>query len=298
MIQGICGLFGSLLNFLYNLFGQNYGFAIIGFTLVINIILLPLTLKQQKSTADMQLIQPELTALQAKYKNDKEKLNAEMMKLYQKHNVNPASGCLPLLIQLPIILILYQVIIKPLSYMLGYTAEQLKELTTLVYGAEHTAPVLSEVTLAADAAKLGAEKLSELSFDFTTLNLNFFGFDLGATPSFSQPSILWLIPILAGVTTYMLSWYTMRQTTKSKGQDQKKTENTTANQMQTMNKIMPLITVYFAFTFAAGIGLYWIMNNVFRFLQQVVVNVMMEKKAASDPLVIEPEANNKKKKKK
>ena len=73
MIQGICGLFGSLLNFLYNLFGQNYGFAIIGFTLVINIILLPLTLKQQKSTADMQLIQPELTALQAKYKNDKEK---------------------------------------------------------------------------------------------------------------------------------------------------------------------------------------------------------------------------------
>ena len=138
MIQGICGLFGSLLNFLYNLFGQNYGFAIIGFTLVINIILLPLTLKQQKSTADMQLIQPELTALQAKYKNDKEKLNAEMMKLYQKHNVNPASGCLPLLIQLPIILILYQVIIKPLSYMLGYTAEQLKELTTLVYGAEHT----------------------------------------------------------------------------------------------------------------------------------------------------------------
>ena len=294
MIQGICGLFGSLLNFLYNLFGQNYGFAIIGFTLVINIILFPLTLKQQKSTADMQLIQPELTALQAKYKNDKEKLNTEMMKLYQKHNVNPASGCLPLLIQLPIILILYQVIIKPLSYMLGYTAEQIKELTTLVYGAEHTAPVLSEVTLAADAAKLGAEKLSELSF--TPLNLNFFGFDLGATPSFSQPSILWLIPILAGVTTYMLSWYTMRQTTKSKGQDQKKTENTTANQMQTMNKIMPLITVYFAFTFAAGIGLYWIMNNVFRFLQQVVVNKMMEKKAASDPLVIEPEANNKKKK--
>ena len=152
------------------------------------------------------------------------------------------------------------------------------------------------MTLAADAAKLGAEKLSTLSFDFTSLNLNFFGFDLGATPSFSQPSILWLIPILAGVTTYMLSWYTMRQTTKSKGQDQKKTENTTANQMQTMNKIMPLITVYFAFTFAAGIGLYWIMNNVFRFLQQVVVNVMMEKKAASDPLVIEPEANNKKKK--
>lgn len=287
MIASICGLFGSLLNFLYNLFGQNYGWALIGFTLIVNIILLPLTLKQQKSTAEMQLIQPEIAKLQAKYKNDKEKLNTEMMKLYQKYNINPMSGCLPLLIQLPIILILYQVIIKPLSYMQGLTAAQLTELQTLVYGnADKTTNVLSEVTLASDAAKLGTEKLSELSFTFTNINFNFFGLDLGATPSFSHPGILWIIPILAGVTTYLLSWYTMRQTNAKKDKDdKKKEENPTANQMQTMNKIMPLMTVYFAFTFAAGIGFYWIMNNVFRFLQQMVITkIITSKKDASLPV--------------
>lgn len=295
MISAICGLFGSLLNFLYNLFGNNYGWALIGFTLIVNIILLPLTLKQQRSTAEMQLIQPELARLQAKYKNDKEKLNAEMMKLYQKNNINPMSGCLPLLIQLPIILILYQVIIKPLSYMQGLTDVQLTELQTLVYGADNTNAVLSQVTLASDAAKLGADKLSQLSFEFTNINFNFFGLDLGATPSLSHPSLLWIIPVLAGVTTYLLSWYTMRQSNAKKSEDDKKKDDPAASQMQTMNKIMPLITVYFAFTLAAGIGFYWIVNNVFRFLQQMVITKIISSKIANDPLVIETGGKKKKK---
>lgn len=286
MISAICGVFGSLLNFLYNLFGQNYGWALVGFTVIVNIILLPLTLKQKKSTVEIQKIQPELAKLQAKYKNDKEKLNAETVKLYQKYNINPMSGCLPLLIQLPIILILYQVIIKPLTHMVGLTAAQITELQTLVYGADGVSKAISEVTLASDAAKLGLEKLSQLSFEFVPINLDFYCFDLGLTPSLSIPSILWIIPILAGVSTYLLSWYTMRQTNAKKEDSSKKGEDT-ANQMQTMNKIMPFITVYFAFSFAAGIGFYWIMNNVCKFVLEVVSTFVMNKKAESDPLVIE-----------
>lgn len=287
MIDTICGIFGRLLNFFYNLFGQNYGWALIAFTLVINIILLPLTIKQQKSTYEMQKIQPEITRLQNKYKNDKEKLNNEMMNLYKEKGYNPMGGCLPLLIQLPIILILYQVIIKPLSFMLGYTQTQLTELMTLVYGAKDIPATMSQVTLASDAAKLGAEKLQSLSFKFTNINFNFFGLDLGSTPSFSSPSILWLIPILAGVTTYLLSWYTMYQSQSRMSEEEKKKnkENSTANQMQTMNKIMPLITVYFAFTFAAGIGFYWIVNNIFRFIQQYIANLVMQKNN-DDPLIV------------
>lgn len=287
MIASLCRFFGQLLNLLYNLFGQNYGWALVGFTLLVNLILLPLTLKQQKSTAELQLIQPELAKIQAKYKNDKEKLNTETLKLYQKYNINPMGGCLPLLIQMPIILILYQVIIKPLSYMQGLTAAQLTELQTLVYGnADKATKVLSEVTLASDASKLSSDVLSTLSFKFTNINLNFFGFDLGVTPSFSNPGIMWIIPIMAGVTTYLLSWYTMKQSNASKPDTEKKNgEPDPASQMQTMNKIMPLITVYFAFNFAAGIGFYWIMNNVFRFLQQMIINkVTLGKK---DPLVID-----------
>ena len=280
----IYGFFGKILNLFYNVFGQNYGWALVAFTLLINIIILPLTLKQQKSTADMQLIQPELTKLQAKYKNDKEKLNTEMMKLYQKYDINPMSGCLPLLIQLPIIFILYQVIIKPLSYMQGLTAAHITELKTLLYGAEGASKVIDEVRLASEVSKLSPDVLSGLSFDFTNINLNFYGLDLGTTPSLSNPSLLWIIPVLAGATTYLLSWYTMRQMNARKEQDGKKDEGA-APQMQTMNKIMPLITVYFTFSFAAGIGFYWISNNIFRFLQQVIANKLIYGK--KDPLVID-----------
>lgn len=285
----ICGIFGNLLNFLYELLGENYGLALIGFTLIVNLILLPLTLKQQKSTAMMQAIQPELTRLQNKYKNDKEKLNTEMMKLYQKNNINPMGGCLPLLIQLPIIFLLYQVIIKPLSYMRGLTGEQIATLRELVGAGKN----VMEVDLASKAAALG-DKMPDF---FTPINFDFFGLDLGAAPNFSQPSALWLIPILAGVTTYALSWLTMKQADAKKTEEQKnkEKENPSSGQMQTMNKIMPLITVWFAFSFAAGIGFYWIMNNLFKMIQQVVVNKLLEKE---DPLVIETNTSNKGKKKK
>lgn len=273
----IFSFFGAILNFFYNVFG-NYGLAIIFFTLAVNIILLPLTWKQQKSTTKMQAIQPELQKIQQKYKNDKEKLNMEMMKLYQNNNINPMSGCIPLLIQLPIIVILYQIVYSPLTHMLGYTADQLAVLKAQfpdVTGA------MAEVSLAAKA---------------NLINFDFFGLDLSAVPNISNFSLLWLIPILAGVTTYALSWLTMRQAEARKTEEQKKKdkENPTANSMQTMNKIMPLITVWFAFTFAAGIGFYWIMNNIFKMIQQVAVNKILSKE---DPLVIEQKSGKNKKKK-
>ena len=108
-------LFGAILKFFYELSG-NYGVAIILFTLAVNIILLPLTWKQQKSTTKMQSIQPELKKIQQKYKNDKEKLNMEMMKLYKDNDINPMGGCLPMLIQMPIIMGLFALLRNPMQY--------------------------------------------------------------------------------------------------------------------------------------------------------------------------------------
>ena len=85
----------------------NYGVAVIIFTIIIKAVLMPLTLKQQRSMLRMQKVQPLMNDLQKKYGNDKDKLNQEMMKLYKKYDVNPASGCLPMLIQLPILMMLY-----------------------------------------------------------------------------------------------------------------------------------------------------------------------------------------------
>jgi len=278
LFDAIYSFFGAILHFFYDLFG-NYGLALIGFTFAVNVILLPLTWKQQKSSTKMQAIQPELTRIQEKYKNDKEKLNTEMMKLYQDNNINPMSGCLPLLIQLPIIFILYRIVYSPITHMLGYTAEQLTELKNK----------FPEVT--------GSMFEVELAAKANLIDFNFFGLDLSQIPNISNINLLWLIPILAGLSTYALSWLTMRQAEAKKTEEQKRKEkdNPTANQIQTMNKIMPLITVWFAFTFSASIGLYWIMNNVFKMIQQLVVNQMLKKET---PLVIEANAGGKKKKKK
>lgn len=255
-------LFGAILKFFYDI-SHNYGVAIMLFTLAVNIILLPLTWKQQKSTTKMQSIQPELERLQQKYKNDKEKLNMEMMKLYQNNNINPMSGCLPLLIQLPIIFILYQIVQKPVTYILGQPTNMANELS------------------------LAVEK---------GMNFNLLGLNLGAFPN-QVHGLLLIIPVLAGVTTYALTWLTMRQAEarKTEAQKRKESDNPTANSMQTMNKIMPLITAFIAYTFPAGLGFYWIMNNIFKMVQQVAVNKILAKE---DPLVIEQTSGNKKKKKK
>jgi YidC/Oxa1 family membrane protein insertase len=106
---------GMLLNFLYKIIG-NYGVSIIVFTILIKLVLLPLTFKQLQSTKQMSAIQPKLKELQEKYKNDKEKLNMKIMELYKEYKINPMAGCLPLLIQLPIIFGLFSVLREPTKY--------------------------------------------------------------------------------------------------------------------------------------------------------------------------------------
>ncbi len=110
--------FGAILRLFYSLI-NNYGVSIILFTLLIKLALFPLDLKQRKSMARMQKVQPVLNEIQKKYANDKEKLNQEIMKVYKEYNVSPTSGCLPMIIQLPIIFALYWVIRQPITYMMG-----------------------------------------------------------------------------------------------------------------------------------------------------------------------------------
>jgi len=115
---------GVILRFFYNIV-PNYGVSLILFTIVIKILLIPLTVKQQKSTLKMQRVQPLIKELQEKYKNDKEKLNMETMKLYKEHGANPLAGCLPMLIQMPILLSLWWVIRSPITYMMGIDLQYL-----------------------------------------------------------------------------------------------------------------------------------------------------------------------------
>lgn len=144
MLDPIAKIFGQFLYFIYNTVAfQNYGLAIIVFTIVVKLLLLPLSIKQIRSSSRMQEVQPQIQEIQKRYKNDKEKLNQELMKVYQENKINPAGGCLPLLIQMPILFSLYYAVIQPLKFMLNKSQD-------VIFALKH----ISEVSLTAFASEI------------------------------------------------------------------------------------------------------------------------------------------------
>lgn len=279
--------FGYVLNFIYG-FVSNYGLAIILLTLFIKIILLPLSLKQQKSMTKMQRIQPKLKEIQEKYKDDKDKSAQETMKLYKEYGVSPMGGCLPLLIQFPILIAFYSVIREPVEYMLGYSADKIASMLKAV-----------GIKNSSGAQILLAKKEGLINFDFL-------GLDLSANPwdelkgIMADGKINWIvltvliIPILACVTTYLTSKVSSainkskkeEKTPENKPQRilsaEQKTGNANTGESMTksMTYMMPLMTLFFTFTLPAAMGLYWTVSNVLSIVQTVLLNNYYNKKMA------------------
>lgn len=283
---------GKFLLFIYDTIAfHNYGLAIIFFTIIVRLVLLPLTLKQYKSSAKMQELQPLIADIQKRYKDDKEKLNQETMKVYQENNYNPASGCLPVLLQMPILITLYWVIVQPLKFMLskseatiatlvevarkglGITAQAMgfqKELTALNYFNEHR-DALTQVS--------GLLNQNEL-IDFN----NFLGLHLGIVAKYDPGVIfgkeayiylpLFLMALLATATTYFSTKLSMPKPNPNGAQ-----QNAMASSMSnSMMYIGPLMTLMFAFQLPAGVVLYWMIGYVFAIFQQLYINKYVLKK--------------------
>lgn len=268
---------GSILNFINNniAFG-NYGLAIILFTVFVRICILPLTIKQLKSSAASQALQPKIKELQTKYKNDKEQLAKEQMKMYKEMGTSPAAGCLPTLIQLPILWSLYYAIIQPLTNQLGYTAEKVASLN------------------------LGSSIYAQLDYaKDSLLNMHFLGFDLGVIPNInfiSDPNrVLYLLfPILGGVFSFLSMKAAQLGTKKVRGQQlggSVPEKDSPAQMMKTMNYTMPLISVFFGFILPAAVSLYWITGYIIQTVQQLLINeyLLVKKKPeiAQDSNVIQ-----------
>ncbi|HHV28526.1 YidC/Oxa1 family membrane protein insertase [Acetivibrio mesophilus] len=287
--MGIISQFlGQILVFIYeNLTFGSYGLAIILFTIFVKLLLLPLTIKQYKSSAKMQEIQPLIQEVQRKYKNDPELQSQEMMKIYKEHNFSPTSGCLPTLIQLPIMFSLYYVIREPLTYMFNMTKEQIETLVNQLNQATNGLPQINmkNIYFQIEAA-LRSGKLDVVE------NLGFIKFDLGKIPklNFTEDVAtylpLLLIPILAVVSTYISSKMIMVRTQNSK--NSKNSKNQKQDDMSTsMNKSMlfvgPIMTGIISFQAPAALGLYWLTSNVFQIIQQYLINkLIMKKKEDSD----------------
>lgn len=227
----------NLLLVIYNLMWHNFGIAIIVFTAVIRLITLPLTLQQQRSSQRMQELQQSkrFQEIQKKYKDDKQKLQQEQLKLYQEVGFNPLSGCLPTLIQLPIIFGLYGAIIRALAG----SPLQLLELSGHIYSQSYSA--------------------------LLPLNSKFLWMDLGQPERLYLPFLpdigIPVLTILVVVSTYFQTKLTTPPSADGQG----------AQMTQAMSLYMPLFLGYFAYTLNAGLALYFVVSNLLAIAQYVLV---------------------------
>ena len=308
---------GFIISLIYDLV-QNYGLAIILFTVIVKLILLPLQIKSQKAMKKQQKIQPIIAELQKKYANDQQRLQQEMMKVYKENNISMTGGCLPLLIQMPILIGLYRVIQSPLTYIKGidfHNAQVLESAKNLVSEmvekfpdvigniANMTIEQISknyQIQLTTWSELLG--KTAELGWD---INFNFLGIDLSKIPSasiapimsanFSDMStvLLILIPAFAIFTT----WLSMKQTQgATQAQNNNQANDTAQSMSKSMTMMMPIMTGFFTFTLPSGIGIYWIISSITQMLQYYFLNKYFDTK--EDDFVVKLPAKNRKNSKK
>jgi YidC/Oxa1 family membrane protein insertase len=279
---GIGTLFGSLLYWLYGIFGD-YGIAIIVFTVAIKLILMPLNIKQIKSSMKTQALQPELKKLQDRYKNDREKLNEEMVKFFKENNHNPASGCVGILVQTPILLVIFQVFRNPISNMLkgGEYVTKLFSEMKVVTEAEVIFNYTTEVATRLVSDNIIPLGLSDKIIDIQD-GMKFLGiFDLAKTPTYKmellrgEPNVylplLLLIATLTIVTflsTKMMSG--MRKNPNNNMDDETSKKMAATN--STLMLLMPIMLAVFSFQVPAALTFYWLIGTVFQVFQQMYIN--------------------------
>ncbi|HEY72433.1 MAG: hypothetical protein DRJ03_22540 [Chloroflexi bacterium] len=230
--------FANLMLLLYTFLGNSTVAAIAVLTLLISLLTLPLTLNQQKSSRKMQEFQPELEKLQKKYAKDKEKLAQEQMQLYKKAGINPMSGCLPLLIQMPI----WFGLIGAIKYCIPSTPLDLFKFSHHIY------------------------KWLPGVVGLVPLQSTFLGMDLGRPPSMAQ---WWsyTLPVLVFVTYWLQQKLMTPPTAASSSSDDKSQGSAMAQQMQTMQTMMPLMMMMFTLSYPTGLSIYFIISSLIRVAQ-------------------------------
>ncbi len=265
---------GWILEQLYSLLEQinmgNYALAIVLFTLLVNVIFLPLSIKQQKSTSKQAALRPRLEALKEKCGDDRQRYQTEMQALYQKENISMMGGCWTIFIRLPFLWGVWQAIRSPISYILGESALAKSAITVLAGILGKDAKAVTELDVISNIGAIVEKDASfaSLQESVQTLDFSLFGdfINLTEIPSFDfgfqfiTASWIWLIPLFSFATAMLSSIVSMRM--------QKKT-NPQAASMGGMMLMMPLLSLWIAFTVPGAVGFYWACSNIANMLIQI-----------------------------
>jgi len=327
IIGPIATLLGYIMDGIYRIGIHNVAWCIIIFTVIVNLLLLPLTIKQQRFMKLNSIMQPELMALQKKYKDRKDqatqqKMMLEQQAIYDKYGATPTGGCLTTFIQLPIMFALYQVIYRIPAY-IGAIKDMLMNVVTPVMEQPGYIDKIAELAKAnnlpidkidysvADKmvdlfGKFNAAAWEELKGIFPALEkvitessekflgVNSFlgGLNLTEAPGFKF-SLALLIPILAGLT----QWISVKTMNVNNNAAQNE-DMPGAGAMKSMNTIMPIMSVFFCITFPIGIGIYWVASSTVRIFMQLGINQYMKKIDVDEMIKSNIEKRNKKRERK
>ena len=295
----ICVPFAWLVRLFYDL-TNSYGVALILFTLVIKLIMLPFQMKSKKSMMRMSRVSGQMQDLQKRYAKNQAKLQEEMQKLYEEEGVNPMSGCLWSLIPFPILIALYSIIRQPITHFMMLSKDVLQTVVQSAAdaGVNLTNIVMMDKATGAPALKDGLYQMAaygqinlvkavqEMGLStpdgWFNVNYNFLGLDLTATPweyvksfTFTWAVIgVILIPILAGLSQFVFSKLTMKT--------QPQADAAGGASMKSMMYMMPLMSVYIAFIMPAALGVYWIAQSVFSLIQEAILNKTLSAKMEAE----------------
>lgn len=258
--------FAYILRWIYDIVGS-YGWAIIIFQILTKILMLPLQIKSKKGMRAQAKLQPKIAELEKRYKNDQNKYQEELSKLYTKEGVNPMAGCLPMLITLPIMMGLYWPISQPLTYLMNLTAAQIEQIKVALGLAADT--YVAEISLAQQIYE-NFDLVKHISDNIIRMDFNFLGVNLGAIPSWKSFDILFLFPVVSALTSFLLTRLTSWLQFKSSGVMPE-------SQNGMMNFMMPMMSLWIGFTLPAGLTLYWISGNLTSMVQEYGMHLYMQR---------------------
>lgn len=305
MIAFFANIFGYVLNFIYNLV-KNYGLAIIIFSILIKILMIPISIKQQKTMKKSTKIQKKMKEIQFKYKNNPEQLNQATMELYKSENMSPFSGCFSAIAQMILLFAVFYLVRSPLTYMKKVDDDVVNKYTKIIKendlstnSAYPQIEIIREIenirnlknNNISDSSEEQNTDLSEINddeLDSLYINMDFLGLNLAQVPTRSSDWKAYIIPILYVVVS-IISMRITNPTKKSEKQE-KPEENEDeksltkpeddfdpmAQMNKNMNMMFPIMYVAVALVAPLGLALYWLMNSLLMIVERLILNKLLK----------------------
>ena len=286
MIAFFANIFGYILNYIY-LFVKNYGIAIILFSILFKLALLPLSIKQQKTMKKSQKMQGEIKKIQDKYKNNSEQMSKELMDLYKRENMSPFSGCFSSIIQIVLLFAMFYLVRQPLTYMKKIDESIINNYASYIKqekGENSLNNAYQEISIIKYANNFNENEKVEENIKDAQIEMDFLGIDLSNIPSENYKN--WralIIPALYVISSIISVNLSTSMTKKmkqenNKEEDNKKEEDPTENMGKTMVWMMPIMSISISLFAPLGLALYWLVNNVLIIIERLILDRLLSDK--------------------